>query len=65
MKHLLASMVVGTMLATAVSAQGPAPAPAPAPTVFVSTRSPLVDAAIFVILAGGALFAVCRNSSRV
>jgi len=66
MKRLLASLIAGMLLSAAVWAQGPAPAaPAPAQTTFVSTRSPLVDGAIFAVLAGGAVFAVARTSSRV
>lgn len=67
MKRLLASLIAGTMLSAAAWAQGPgaAPAPAPAQAIFVSSRSPLIDAAIFAVLAGGAVFAVVRSSNRV
>lgn len=57
---------VGVMLGgmAATTAWGQVAPPPVAPTM-VATRSPLVDAAIFVALAGGAVFAVGRSSKRV
>lgn len=65
MKSWMAAILFSGWMTASVWAQGAAPAPA-APTVtYVSSRNPMIDGAIFVVLAGGALFAVCRNSSRV
>jgi hypothetical protein len=46
-------------------AQGPAAPPAQPQTMFVSTRNPMIDGGIFAILAGGAIYAAVRPSSRV
>ncbi len=63
MRALAGAAILCVGLSSSVWAQ--AAAPAPAPTVFVSTRSPMLDAALFVALAGGAVFAACRTSNRV
>lgn len=44
-------------------AQQAPPAPAPVPVVTLS-RSYVLDAALFVLLVGGAVYAVCRSSRR-
>ena len=62
------SRVCGLILITGLSvptAEGQgAPAPV-APATVISSRSPWVDFGIFVALAGGAVYAVCRGSRRV
>lgn len=65
MKAWLGAFFLCGVMAASASAQGAAPAPAPTPAPYVSIRNPMVDAAIFVVLAGGAVFAVCRTSQRV
>ncbi len=65
MRVWIGAALLSGMMSAAVWAQGAAPAQVTQPAVFVSTRSYMVDAAIFVVLAGGAVFAVCRSSQRV
>lgn len=59
-----AFLLCGLMAGTA-AAQGAAPLPPPTPAPYVMIRNPMIDAGIFVVLAGGAIFAVCRTSQRV
>lgn len=65
MRVWIGAALLSGMMSASVCAQGAAPAPAAQPPIFVSTRNYMVDAAIFVVLAGGAVFAVCRSSQRV
>lgn len=67
MKRFLASIALTVMIAATAWAQAPAPAPPTpaAPMTYASLRNPMIDGAIFVLLAGGAVFAACRPSSRV
>ncbi len=55
-------LIVGLSLHTAQGQGAPAPV---APATVISSRSPWVDFGIFVALAGGAVYAVCRGSRRV
>lgn len=65
MKPWIGALFLGGMMTASVWAQGAAPAAPVQPAPFVSLRNPMLDAGIFVILAGGAVFAVCRTSQRV
>ncbi len=65
MKVWLGAFLLCGLMTASVWAQGTAPIPAPTPAPYVSIRNPMVDAAIFAVLAGGAIFAVCRTSQRV
>lgn len=60
--------ILAVLLAVGLGSELPllaqqAPAPAPVPVV-TSSRSYVLDAALFVLLAGGAVYAVCRSSRR-
>lgn len=65
MKLFVASVALTMVFGATVWAQAPAPPTPAAPTTYVSLRNPMIDGAIFVLLAGGAIYAAVRPSSRV
>ncbi len=65
MKAWIGAFFLSGIATASVWAQGAAPAPPAQPAAFASARNPMIDAGVFVVLAGGAVFAVCRSSQRV
>jgi hypothetical protein len=66
LRIFMAAGAIGLATVSAVFAQAPVPTPAPAPVAAPSFNSGMgINAGIFVVLAGAALYAVCRSSSRV
>lgn len=65
MKTWLGAFCLCAIVSASAWAQGAAPAPAPQPAANFAIRNPMIDAAIFVVLAGAAVFAVARTSQRV